>query len=295
MLVGIILQSSISQNLNAKTPNAPHKPRRKSPMTTALQTDIRATEYLPLASCGCSAARPKLLDLFCCQGGAGEGYNRAGFDVTGVDKEPQPKNPHRFILGDALEYVRDHGHEYDAIHASPPCQHYSCVTQKKFRGNHPDLIGLTREALKATGKPYVIENVGGARKALRNPIKLCGSMFGLKTFRHRFFEIWPCFLLAPSCNHTFRPLLVTTCGARSYKMRRADGQKGKSVKFAPEAYGITWMTLDGLREAIPPAYTEWIGRQLKQHLLTRQQQNESSSPTAGGGSGGAQPKDSNDK
>src|SRR3989304_4421538 len=117
-------------------------------------------------------SRLKLLDLFCCEGGAGEGYRRAGFDVTGGDNQPQPRNPHRFILADALEYVREHGHEYDAIHASPPCQHYSWATPKGHHEKHPDLIAATREALTATGKPYIIENVGGARRALKNPVKL---------------------------------------------------------------------------------------------------------------------------
>jgi DNA (cytosine-5)-methyltransferase 1 len=226
----------------------------------------------------CSAATFKLLDLFCCQGGAGEGYKRAGFDVTGVDIEPQPKNPHRFILDDALKYVKAHGHEYDAIHASPPCQHHSWVTPTKDKGNHPDLIAATRTALRATGKPYVIENVGGARKALVNPIKLCGSMFGLRSYRHRYFEVWPYFLLAPSCNHTQKPLLVTTCGANSIARMRAETGANKSVKNAPLAYGIQWMTCEGLKQAIPPSYTEWIGRQIITELR-RMQPNVQSSGT----------------
>lgn len=204
-------------------------------------------------------SRPRLLDLFCCEGGAGEGYRRAGFDVTGVDNQPQPRNPHRFILADALEYLRGHGHEYDVIHASPPCQRYSWATPNGHHENHPDLITATRTALQEIGKPYIIENVGGARRVLRNPVKLCGSMFGLQTYRHRYFEIWPSFLLSPGCNHNFRPLLVTTAGANSRAIR---GDKPKSVKNAPMAYGIEWMSCEGLKQAIPPAYTEWIGREL---------------------------------
>jgi DNA (cytosine-5)-methyltransferase 1 len=207
--------------------------------------------------------KPRLLDLFCGEGGAGEGYRRAGFDVTGVDINPQPRNPHRFILADALEYVRQHGREYDAIHASPPCQHYSWATPKGYHDNHPDLIAATRAALQETGKPFIIENVGGARKVLSSPAKLCGSMFGLKTYRHRYFETWPFSILAPNCNHNFRPLLVTTAGSNSRAIR---GDKPKSVKNAPEAYGIGWMSCDGLKQAIPPAYTEWIGRQLMEAL-----------------------------
>ena len=103
----------------------------------------------------------KLLDLFCCAGGAGEGYRLAGFDVTGVDIEPQPKNPHRFVLGDAIQYLEEHGNEYDAVHASPPCQAYT-KAGKQWRKEgrvYADLISKTRDALRKLGKPYVIENV----------------------------------------------------------------------------------------------------------------------------------------
>lgn len=113
------------------------------------------------------------------------GYHRAGFDVVGVDIAPQPRYPFEFHQGDALEYVAAHGHEFDAIHASPPCQGYSAT--RFIRGNaHSDLVGPTREALQASGKPYVIENVAGA--PLLNPVTLVGSMFGLRTMRPRLFE-----------------------------------------------------------------------------------------------------------
>ena len=90
--------------------------------------------------------KPRLLDLFCCEGGAGMGYHRAGFDVVGVDIVAQPRYPFEFHQGNALEYVAKHGHEFDAIHASPPCQAYSVQTNPMYRGNHPDLIAPTRAA-----------------------------------------------------------------------------------------------------------------------------------------------------
>lgn len=207
-----------------------------------------------------------LLDLFCCAGGAGEGYRRAGFTVTGVDKVPQKNNPHTFIQGDALEYLEAHGHEYDAIHASPPCQGYSTL-----RAMHPDkewplLIKPTRELLKATGKPYVIENVEGAPLQDHSDlfgnhgVMLCGSMFGLGVERgylrrHRLFETsFP--VPQPVCRHQGRAVGVYGHGGHTGKHRmlyRAE---------AAEALQIDWMNRDEMCQAIPPAYTKYIGRHL---------------------------------
>src|SRR6478609_1514313 len=103
----------------------------------------------------------RILDLYCCQGGASRGYHDAGFDVVGVDIDAQPRYPYEFVQADAIEYVRAHGHEFDVIHASPPCQLYS-KTHRIMKSDFPDLIGPTREALEATGKPWVIENVEDA-------------------------------------------------------------------------------------------------------------------------------------
>jgi DNA (cytosine-5)-methyltransferase 1 len=206
--------------------------------------------------------RPKMLDLCCCGGGAGYGYKLAGYDVTGVDIKAQPKYPMRFVLADALEYLREHGDEYDAIHASPPCQGYSHLTPAAHRGNHAKLIPAMRELLLELGKPYIIENVAGARHELRNPVMLCGSMFGLRTQRHRYFETnFP--VAAPcACDHSQLPLLVTTASKASRAKRFALGMKPKSVTNAPAAYGIDWMGCAELKEAIPPAYTLHIGRTL---------------------------------
>jgi len=202
--------------------------------------------------------KPKLLDLFCGEGGASMGYHQAGFEVVGVDLHKKARYPFEFHQADAFEFLREHGHEFDVIHASPPCQAYSWATPKSHRENHPDFIAPIREQLEKTGKPYIIENVGGARHLLREPVKLCGSMFGLKTFRHRYFEVSPkMFLLTPPCRHDYQPLLVTTAGNNSRAIRSEGNYK--SVKNAPLAYGIEWMSCEGLKEAIPPAYTKFLG------------------------------------
>lgn len=200
-----------------------------------------------------------LLDLFCKAGGAGMGYHRAGFDVVGVDIEPQKNYPFEFVQADAIEYLLAHGSEVDAIHASPPCQAYS-KTQKIQRRKHPDLIGKTRDALQAIGKPYVIENV--PESPLLNPIMLCGGSFGLGTYRHRLFEtsfpaVAPVHL--PHCVSTAKMGRRPKVGEMIHVVGNFSG-----VSVAKQAMGIDWMNRNELSEAIPPAYTEWIGRQLIQ-------------------------------
>lgn len=208
--------------------------------------------------------RPLLLDLFCGAGGCAVGYHRAGFDVVGVDIKPQPHYPFDSVQADALEYVVEHGEDYDAIHASPPCQRFSEITPMAHRGRHPDLIAPTRLALVATGKPYVIENVENARVQLVNPVMLCGSMFGLNLWRHRYFEIHPLWLMSPaSCNHGELPVLITGTTRRKPEN---DGRMEYSAQQCREASGLHWMTRKEMDEAIPPAYTEWIGRHLIEHL-----------------------------
>jgi len=190
-------------------------------------------------------SRPRLLDLFCCQGGAGMGYYLAGFEVEGVDIEPQPRYPFPMHQGDALTFLAEHWREFDAVHASPPCPRYANVTQ--WRGNpdeHPDLLPATREALTALPIPWVIENVPEA--PIRPDYLLCGTMFGLKVRRHRAFETSWGGGLQPHCG-PHRGLVPFM-----HKGERA---------FA-DALGGHWMTNRGGREAIPPAMTQWIGEQM---------------------------------
>lgn len=229
--------------------------------------------------------RPKLLDLFCGAGGAAMGYYRAGFDVVGVDAKAQTRYPFRFIRADALEYAAAHGWEFDAIHASPPCQSHSKITPKHAIKRHVDLIPHTRWFLEALGLPYVIENVEGARVSLRNPVMLCGSQFGLKVYRHRLFESnvmlfqpqhYPHRDKTPRAGHGISPkgFLSVTSGGQGIKPEQIEklciSPKGfisvaghfSGVEYARFAMGIDWMTGDELAQAIPPAYTEWLGRQL---------------------------------
>ncbi|MFE1556798.1 SAM-dependent methyltransferase [Streptomyces sp. NPDC058734] len=207
----------------------------------------------------------RLLDAFCCQGGAGMGYHRAGFDVTGVDKDAQTRYPLGFHQSDAVAFIRTFGAGFDFIHASPPCQHDSEC--QRIQGNtHPDLIAPTRDALNATGRPWVMENVRGAAHKLREPVMLCGAMFGLQTYRHRYFETGGGFNLTPP------PHPVHT--APQAKMGRPipDGWYGQfvgnfsGVAHARRVMGVSWMNRDGIRECIPPAYAEHIGAQAVAHL-----------------------------
>jgi DNA (cytosine-5)-methyltransferase 1 len=217
-------------------------------------------------------SKPRLLDLFCGAGGAAMGYHRAGFEVVGVDIIPQPHYPFAFEQMDALTYlawVADrvyHGfRDFDAIHASPPCQAYSALNGLTTN-EYPRLIEPVRTLLVRSGLPYVIENVVGA--PLVNPIRLCGSSFGLGVRRHRLFEMSDPPALVPTCAHYLQPepLDVTGTGGPSTKPRTAPGgglsRKPSSMAQASAAMGINWMTRPEISEAIPPAYTEWIGRQL---------------------------------
>lgn len=213
----------------------------------------------------------RLLDLFCGAGGAGEGYRRAGFDVTGVDIEPMPNNPHTFIQADALEYLAAHGHEYDAIHASPPCQGYSRMRHLPWLKDreYPLLIDPVRELLNVTGNPWVIENVEDA--PLQNGIILCGTMFGLRVYRHRKFESNIMLLAPPHMKHQH----VIGSG-RLLNDRAEPGESGfvslvgkGDAETAKAALGIDWMTRKQMAQAIPPAYTEFIGRQLIDYIERR--------------------------
>lgn len=220
----------------------------------------------------------KLLDLFCCAGGAALGYHRAGFDVTGIDINPQPNYPFVFFQGSALELPDEFLMQFDAIHASPPCQSYSDLAKRNGNADAwPRLVEPVREMLEKTGLPYVIENVEGA--PLENPIVLCGTMFpGLRVIRHRLFETnFP--ITAPHhIPHKEHPK-VHTLDKRKAHYGKTDewkdfvqvtGGGNCSVAAARDAMGIDWMTKKEINEAIPPDYTEYIGRQLMEYIGRRQ-------------------------
>ena len=212
-------------------------------------------------------SRPRLLDLFCCAGGCSVGYARAGFAVTGVDHAPQPDYPFDFHRADALRYLERHGAGYDAYAASPPCKLHTPLRHTASAASlfeiHRDLVAETRAALIATGRPYVIENVPGA--PLLDPVTYCGSSFGLAVRRHRLFESNVA-LVAPPCAHHLQPVVLGVYGTGGGDARaRRPGGGGVKVSgpAAAEALGIDWTTDQRrLSQAIPPAYTEHLGRQL---------------------------------
>lgn len=298
-------------------------------------------------------SKPKLLDLYCCQGGAAKGYSDAGFDVVGVDINKQPLYPYDFIQSDCVallwRLIRGEStqsiqgnwfslSDFAAIHSSPPCQVHSCLAHLATPGKHVDLIPETREALIASGLPYIIENVPGA--PLINPTILCGSMFGLGTQcgaqlrRHRLFETSWFIMHSLQCAHQgssigvfgdhaldsskererYRPrtisitgstpqrqvgrvitvsgsgspvgahgpnsgAIISIHGGKARDRRRiitvtGHGMQGESggvletfpVQAARDAMGCQWMTMKGLSQAIPPAYTQWIGERLMEHI-----------------------------
>ncbi|MFE5828712.1 SAM-dependent methyltransferase [Streptomyces sp. NPDC056508] len=196
------------------------------------------------------------------------GYHLAGFTVLGVDVDAQPRYPFAFVQADAVEFIRRYGHLFDSHSASPPCQLYS-KTHRIMKNDHPDLIGPTREALEATGRPWVIENVVDAGPELRDPVMLCGATFGLETYRHRLFEAGGGFILdvPDHLEHVARTTKMgrpVQPGEFMHVVGNFTGvDKGREVMQMP------WANRDGLREAIPPAYTEWIGARLGEHLATQ--------------------------
>ena len=209
--------------------------------------------------------RPVLLDAYCCAGGAGMGFHRAGFRVVGVDRDPQPNYPFEFHRADALEFIRDHGSEFDAVHTSPPCQAATTLTSGTNRGkvDHPDLIPATRALLATLDVPTVIENVQGA--AMRRDLTLCGTMFGLPILRHRYFEIdgidWLPQIPHPIHRGRVRDWRHGELFDGPYLAIYGNGGQRGSVEEWQAALGISWTSVRGeLAEAIPPAYTELIGR-----------------------------------
>lgn len=224
--------------------------------------------------------RPRLLDLFCGAGGAGTGYHLAGFDVVGVDIAPQPDYPFEFVQEDAI-YVLEMPlpKTFDAIHASPPCQRYTAMKSMwNHKGDaHPDLVEPVRNRLVSLGLPWVMENVPGA--PMEHSLMLCGTMFGLGTGeyelrRHRLFETsFP--ILGPTCQHE-KPT-IGIYGDHARDRRRVNGSKDRGrdiatdeatrIALGKEAMGMPWITRwRSASEAIPPAYTEFIGTQLLAQL-----------------------------
>ena len=222
--------------------------------------------------------RPRLLDLFCYDGGAGMGYHRAGFDVVGVDIEPRPRYPFDFMQGDALVAFEMPAwiDTFDAIHASPPCQRYSDLAKRNGNADEwPDLIPEVRRLLQRTGLPYIIENVEGS--PLVDPVTLCGTMFA-ETFviRHRLFETnWP---LTPPAEHPRHPLVFTHDKRKAHYGKldqdtsyvQVTGGGNATIANKRRAMGMPWASGQGCNEAIPPAYTEFIGRQLIEHIQTNE-------------------------
>lgn len=203
--------------------------------------------------------KPRLLDLFSGAGGAAKGYYDAGFEVTGIDIVPQPHYPYRFIQADALTFPLD---GFDVIHTSPPCQHYTFMLSNNpcVKEAHPDLLAIVRKRIQKAAPYWVIENVPGA--PVEHGVLLCGSMFGLRIRRHRYFETSHLLMLDRQCKHNYRAIQV---------VGHAGKKQNYTTEAAQEAMGIDWMTKRELVQAIPPVYTHWIGQQLMQFLQAESQ------------------------
>lgn len=205
----------------------------------------------------------KVLDLFCGAGGASMGYHRAGFKVTGVDIKHGKRYPFKYLRLNVMELQPSDLAEYDLIHASPPCQTHSITRNLRIaqgkQTDKLDLIEPTRALLQASGKPYVIENVPGA--PLFKPILLCGSAFDLKVRRHRLFES-NLELKGTACDHKKQGRPVGVYGSMRDEIP-SGGKTAESIEQAREAMGIDWMIWGELVEAIPPVYTEYLGRQVQ--------------------------------
>jgi DNA (cytosine-5)-methyltransferase 1 len=195
------------------------------------------------------------------------GYHLAGFDVTGVDLVDQPRYPFEFHQGDALAYLAEHGQEFDAIHASPPCQAYTSLSTSYAADAepHPELVDPTRNALIALGRPWIMENVPGA--PMPAAVMLCGTMFGLgidglQLRRHRLFEHHPAVPAWPPYSCAHRGGTVGLYGDHLHGPAGAQYPDTARVALGSAVLGVDWMEWHGLTQAIPPAYTEHLGAAL---------------------------------
>jgi DNA (cytosine-5)-methyltransferase 1 len=209
----------------------------------------------------------RILDLFCGAGGASMGYAQAGFEVIGIDLKKGKRYPFDYIQGNVMTLNPEDLMPFDFIHSSPPCQTYSITRNLRIaqgkQSSKLDLIEPVRELLKRSGKPYVIENVKGA--PLINPIQLCGSSFGLKVRRHRLFES-NLNLIGSKCDHKSQGRPIGVYGSLNDEIPNG-GKTATTIEQAKEAMGIDWMIWTEIVEAIPPAYTKYIGEQIKKAPL----------------------------
>jgi DNA (cytosine-5)-methyltransferase 1 len=219
----------------------------------------------------------KVLDLFCGAGGASMGYFNAGFDVVGIDNKPHKDYPFVMVVADVMDLTPDYLQQFDLIHASPPCQPFTSLMKLAYaqgkQTNKPDLLEPTRRLLRASGVDYIIENVPNA--PLINPVQLCGSSFGLKVRRHRLFESF-LKLEGSKCDHKAQGKPIGVYGSMGDQLQGKNNKTGgyvyggktaSTVEEARDAMGITWnMKWSDLVEAIPPIYTEYLGRQALEQL-----------------------------
>ena len=217
--------------------------------------------------------RPRILDLFCGAGGAAVGYHRAGFDVVGVDIEPQPHYPFEFRKADALLFLRlwiespGFRQEFDAIHASPPCPGYTTMNNRRG-SSAPKLIAPVRDLLDATGLPWIMENVPGALVEMRSPIELTGEMFGLGVHRPRLFESNVMLLAPPRPPRQNNPAAVygKNDGRRLWTRKDGSELRCASLEDAREAMDMPWADWQGVKDAVPPAYLFHLGQQLLAYI-----------------------------
>jgi DNA (cytosine-5)-methyltransferase 1 len=207
------------------------------------------------------------------------GYHRAGFDVVGIDIDSQPHYPFEFVQQDALRVLKNEEgrftmplRHFDAIHASPPCQAYTTMGNRHQSPSSPPLISEVRQLLERTCLPWVIENVPGALADMRSPLELTGEIFGLRVHRPRLFESNVMLLSPPRPPRQANPVAVygKNDGRRLWTRKDGSELRCASLEDAQEAMGMDWADWHGTKEAIPPAYTEFIGRQLLKHLSVAQ-------------------------